>query len=563
MSFTTAMIEKLSGHLELNLNFFEAIVQCSDDAIISKTLAGIVTSWNRGAEAIFGYTADEMVGQPMTVIFPAGRENEEKVILERIKQGEKVDHFETVRQRKDGTLVDVSVTISPIRDNDGTIVGASKIARDISGQKLLEQQLIASVDQFEDLYNHAPCGYHSLDRNGVFIKINDTELEWLGCERHEVIGKMKMTHFLSSESKALFMKMYPQFMASGNIENLEFDLISRSGKLRQVSAGATAIKDAEGNYLMSRSVLYDVTELKTAQQELQKLNVEQHVMLDNELIGIVKLRNRRAIWVNKAMERLFGYEEGELEGQSSRILYTDESSYEAIGAAAYPILNANGTYRTQIELRKKCGEKFWVDVSGTKISDTNNESMWIMLDISAQKKHEQDIEHIAYHDILTGLPNRLLVSDRLKQALANAGRTNQSLAVCYLDLDGFKPVNDIYGHSAGDKLLIEIAKRMLETVRGNDTVGRLGGDEFVLLLVGLESDAECQFVLQRVIAAINSPICIDGTIEVILGASIGVTLFPSDSSEPDTLLRHADYAMYHAKKSGRNQICFCAEANNN
>ena len=157
---------------------------------------------------------------------------------------------------------------------------------------------------------------------------------------------------------------------------------------------------------------------------------------------------------------------------------------------------------------------------------------------------------------MTGLPNRLLVSDRLNQALAQAERAEQSLVVCYLDLDGFKPVNDSFGHAAGDKLLIEIARRLQASVRANDTVGRLGGDEFVLLLTGLENVEEYQAALERVVEAIRQPVSLDETYEATVTSSIGIALFPQDASSPDTLLRYADQAMYAAKQNGRNRCHF-------
>jgi diguanylate cyclase (GGDEF)-like protein len=171
-------------------------------------------------------------------------------------------------------------------------------------------------------------------------------------------------------------------------------------------------------------------------------------------------------------------------------------------------------------------------------------------------RYQDKIEQIAFHDALTGLPNRLLVADRLHQALAQAERSGQMLAVCYLDLDGFKPVNDTFGHAAGDTLLIEIASRLKASIRANDTVGRLGGDEFVLLLTGLGNVGEYRVALQRVIEAINQPVAIDETSEATVTASIGITLFPQDATDPDTLLRQADQAMYAAKQGGRNRCQF-------
>lgn len=545
--------------LNLKAELFEAIIESSDDAIISKTLDGRVTSWNPGATAIFGYSAEEMLGNNIAVLFPPGREDEEASILEQIQRGDKVDHFETVRLRKDGTLVDLSVTISPIRDDQGQIIGASKIARDISQRKLYEQQLHASKEQIADLYNHAPCGYHSLDSEGVIININDTELEWLGREREEVIGKLNFADCLTPSSKELFYSRFKEFMARGRAQNFEYEIVGKNGEPRFISLSATAIRDSQGNYLKSRSILYDITELKQTQIALQQLTIEQQAMLHTDLIGIVKLRNRRAVWLNPEMERLFGYSTGELVGTSSRILYPDDASYEAMYEAAYPILSSGGVYRTEIQFVTKAGKQIWVDLSGEQLSYSNSDSIWLMKDITEQKLQHQHIESIAFHDSLTGLPNRMLVVNRLQHALAQAERLGQSVAISYLDLDGFKHVNDTFGHAVGDELLLELANRMQASVRITDTVGRLGGDEFVLLLTFINSFDEFQIILQRVIDAINLPVSLSISTHVTVGASIGVTVFPSDSSDPNILLQHADQAMYQAKKSGRNRICIYGE----
>lgn len=538
---------------ELKAKLLEALVESSDDAIISKNLDGIVTTWNKGAETIFGYCHEEMLGQPLLVLFPPGHENEEQEIINQIQQGKKVDHFETCRVRKDGTLVDVSVSISPIRNSTGQIIGASKIARDISKQKQLERQLATTKEKLEDLYNKAPCGYHSLDADGILVDINDTELNWLGVTREQVIGKRLFTDFITDASKELFNANYLNFKKLNFIQDVELELTHIDGCRHVVSV--SAIKDDDGHFLRSRTVLYDISELKKTQVELLRISAEQEAMLNNELIGIVKLKNRQTLYVNQEFERIFGYEKGELINTPSRMLYPDDASYEALGKAAYPRLKFNSVFRTQLELLRKNGEKIWVDASGVMLPYSNEETMWMMRDITDQVEYQQKIENIAYHDILTGLPNRLLVTDRLQQALAQANRTQQHLAVCYLDLDGFKPVNDQYGHAAGDKLLIEIAKRMQAAVRPSDTVGRLGGDEFVLLLTNFDNANDYAPILKRALKAINFPIELDNSCEVAVGASIGLTLFPGDNSDPDLLLRHADQAMYQAKKSGRNRIC--------
>ena len=170
-------------------------------------------------------------------------------------------------------------------------------------------------------------------------------------------------------------------------------------------------------------------------------------------------------------------------------------------------------------------------------------------DITEAKQHQQHLERMAYHDSLTQLPNRTLLSDRLNQAFSRAERTGELLAVCCLDLDGFKPVNDSLGHEAGDHLLIQLAERMNRFLRESDTVARIGGDEFALLLNGLHNIEECRITLERLLSDIRAPYIVAGQ-TVTVSSSIGYTIYPFDKSESDTLLRHADQAMYQAKLNG-------------
>jgi diguanylate cyclase (GGDEF)-like protein/PAS domain S-box-containing protein len=173
-------------------------------------------------------------------------------------------------------------------------------------------------------------------------------------------------------------------------------------------------------------------------------------------------------------------------------------------------------------------------------------------DVTERVEHQRQLEHIAHYDALTGVPNRALLADRLVQALARAKRERGLMAVCYVDLDGFKQINDSFGHDAGDKVLVEVTRRIKEAVREEDTVARLGGDEFVVLLVGLQAAEECVGSLQRMLESINRPIAVRGAV-LNISASIGVALYPEDEEDADTLLRHADQAMYVAKQSGKNR----------
>jgi len=168
------------------------------------------------------------------------------------------------------------------------------------------------------------------------------------------------------------------------------------------------------------------------------------------------------------------------------------------------------------------------------------------------KQHKKELKRIAHYDALTDIPNRVLLADRLKQAIGQAKRTEKLLGICYLDLDGFKPVNDTFGHQTGDQVLIKIAQRMNNILREEDTVARLGGDEFVVLLPNLNHEEECIATLKRLLEVIALPICIQSQ-SFLVTASIGVSIFPNDDNGPDVLLGHADQAMYIAKQLGKNR----------
>lgn len=360
------MPESVKKHIKPIDDFFQNIIQSSDDAIISKSLDGIVNSWNPAAETIFGYTAAEMIGQSMLVLFPPDRLEEENIIIEKIKRGENVVHFETERLRKDHKLIHVSVTISPIYNDKKQIIGASKIARDISERKVTEAALAISEKRFEDLYNHAPCGYHSLDQDGFIININHTELQWIGFDKEEVIGKMKFTDFCNEEGKQKFTQNYPQFIATGHIEDLEFDLISKNGITRQVSISATAIKDHEGNLVKSRSVVHDITEMKKSQSVFQLENEKNKVLLSSASDGIHILDDQgNVVEFSDSFAEMLGYNHEE-----ARKLNVSDWDAQIEQDQLVPLVNKfMGEWHTfETKHRRKDGTVFDVEINAKGIT---------------------------------------------------------------------------------------------------------------------------------------------------------------------------------------------------
>ena len=262
----------------------------------------------------------------------------------------------------------------------------------------------------------------------------------------------------------------------------------------------------------------------------------------------------RILDVNPAFTRITGYTRDEAIGLNPRILHSglhDVSWFARIWRS----LKVDGHWRGEIWNRRKNGEIFPELEDISAVYDDNGEVrhyVAVFSDISQQKAHEAELARIANYDLLTGLPNRRLLTDRLSQAMARAQRDGKLLAVAYLDLDGFKPINDVNGHAVGDLLLVEVGQRLKRGLRGDDTLARLGGDEFVMLLGDLDSPQACIASLERALEAVRAPASIHDKI-LNISASIGVTLYPADAGDGDSLLRHADQAMYAAKQAGKNR----------
>lgn len=263
--------------------------------------------------------------------------------------------------------------------------------------------------------------------------------------------------------------------------------------------------------------------------------------------------NTAIVDINPAFTRITGYSREEAIGRSPKILASGRHGQEFY-AQMWQSLLEHDFWQGEIWNRRKSGEVYAEMLAISVVRDNTGQLqnyIGVFSDISRLKTHEAELHQIAHYDVLTGVPNRRLLADRLGQAIARALRSGKPLAVCYLDLDGFKPINDRYGHAAGDHLLVEIAERLKGVLRTDDTLARLGGDEFVMLLTDLAQTEEARHVLDRVLAAVSAPVLIEDTL-VRISASIGVTIFPADEADADTLLRHADQAMYRAKEAGKN-----------
>ena len=260
--------------------------------------------------------------------------------------------------------------------------------------------------------------------------------------------------------------------------------------------------------------------------------------------------------VNAMFTQITGYSREEAIGRNPRILLSSGRHEKAFFAARAQALQKHGHWVGEVWNRRKNGEDFAEMLTVSVVRDPAGAVLnyvALFTDITPLKKHQDELEHIAHYDALTGMPNRVLLADRLQQAMLQSQRRKSALAVAYLDLDGFKPVNDQHGHEVGDQLLVTLSQRMKASLRESDTLARIGGDEFVALLVDIGERRDCELLLSRLLQAAATPVRVDGAL-LQLSASIGVTLYPQDNADADQLVRHADQAMYLAKQAGKNRF---------
>jgi diguanylate cyclase (GGDEF)-like protein/PAS domain S-box-containing protein len=399
------------------------------------------------------------------------------------------------------------------------------------------------------VFNNAGDAIFVKDAKCRLLLVNDAFCKIFGLSRNDIIGKTLAEKVLPEEQKH-FLAIDRQVISEGKEILCEEKLTPCGGETQTILTRKNRFIDSKGNYFIV-GVIHDITERKQTEEKLKlAASVFSHA---REEIFITDA-NGFIIEVNDAFTRITGYSRGEVIGQNPRFLQSGRQSakfYEDMWKA----LLQEGHWSGEVWNRRKNGEINAVMKTISAVLDEHgNTTHYVSLgnDITAMKKHQEQLEHIAQYDILTNLPNRSLLADRLSQAMLQCNRHKQSLAVVFLDLDGFKSVNDAYGHDVGDDLLIALSERMKEALREGDTLARIGGDEFVAVLADLDNVEDCQVVLERLLLASSEPVTVSDFLFNV-SASIGVTFYPQDNVDADQLMRHADQAMYVAKASGKNQ----------
>jgi diguanylate cyclase (GGDEF)-like protein/PAS domain S-box-containing protein len=452
--------------------------------------------------------------------------------------------------RPDGCIRWMHLRSEPKRLADGRWVNHGFV-EDVTERKESDAALRTLQNRFAVAFRASPIAASIAGvADGRFIEVNDKWQRDFGWTRAELMGRSSLDIGIWPDD-ASRRSWIEALGLAGHLYDHVTRWRRRDGALRDVSISAEII-DMDGEPCVLAFVV-DVTDRLQAERALAASEARNRAIVEtaNEGIWIID-PEARVSFVNQRMADMLGCTQDEVLGRSADDFMYPEDLDAHREQIAKRREGKSGSYERRF--RRRDGTELWTQVSGTAMMNPDGSyggAFGMFTDIGHLKEQQRQLEHIAHFDVLTGIPNRVLLADRMHQALAQARRSSHLLAVCYVDLDGFKPINDAYGHAAGDRLLVEIAHRLREGLRGGDTVARLGGDEFVLLL-GIERREECEVAVGRVLESIAQPLTVAGR-PVTISASIGVSLYPLDDADPDTLLRHADQAMYGAKQNGRNR----------
>lgn len=414
------------------------------------------------------------------------------------------------------------------------------------------EQLLATQSFLRTVLDTVPQRIFWKDKESRYLGANKIFAKDAGVTNpEELIGKDD--YQLSWSAQAPLYQLDDQNVIESKKPKLNYEepQTNAAGKTIWLRTSKVPLFDQNEKILGVLGVYDDITELKGYHDKLKLMNSMFEHTQESILITNGK---KELIDVNPAFINATGYQRDEILGQNPRFLKSGHQSDEFY-KIMWHCLDMNGYWSGEIWNKKKDGEIYPTFTTISAIKNVNGDVdhyVGIASDITELKKHEKQLERIAHYDALTGIPNRVLLADRMKHAIAQAKRDKKLLAVCYIDLDGFKLINDTFGHHIGDQVLITSTERITLLIRESDTVARLGGDEFVILLQGLENTEECIHCLERLLVGLAEPIVVDGLTTTVT-ASIGFTIYPIDDQDPDTLLRHADYAMYTAKQSGKNR----------
>ncbi|MCU7868683.1 MAG: EAL domain-containing protein [Candidatus Thiodiazotropha sp. (ex Lucinoma borealis)] len=515
------------------------------------------TAWSK----VTGFPLDESLNRPFTDFIHADDQHSCEDLFTSLIQQNKDFHHQKIRcLHKTNSFRWIEVHAQPIVDSSGKVTGLSGTLTDFTERKQLQTELQESEARFRSFFeNNTSVMLLIAPTSGEIMAANTTAATFYGYPLKQLIG-MPISHINTMPEEKIREERERALREKCNYFLFQHRLAS--GEIRDVEVYSTPIQ-TDGHDLLF-TIVHDITDRRKIERALEKINASQTALIE-ALPDTIFFKDGEGRWLvtNQAAKKLFKLDEIEWQGKTEQELAIIRPAYKA---AHHQRLIEDEYAWQQARLSKfeeqivdKAGKTHLYDVRKIPIFNTDGEREGLVTvgrDVTMQREHQQQLEYIAHYDALTKLPNRVLLADRLHQAMAQTHRQQQGLAVVYLDLDGFKEINDIHGHETGDHLLTIVASRMKSTLRDGDTIARLGGDEFVVVLIGLTDIKASEQMLMRLLAAVAQPIQVDD-ISLRISGSLGVTFYPQmDEVDADQLLRQSDQAMYQAKLSGKNRYHF-------
>jgi diguanylate cyclase (GGDEF)-like protein/PAS domain S-box-containing protein len=500
-----------------------------------------------------GFTRDMAIGRFPEDVYPPEVYEEVRPHVERAIQGSE-SYFERVMRVPSGEERWVRVRISPRRDAAGVVRGYYAVSTDIHEIHLAQAEIEDKERQLRQVIDSVPTPMCYVDADLRYRYVNNAFLDYIGLRPQDIVGR-QVVEVLGEER---FRLLHPHLDRLRTGEALAVERLVRyaDGRARWMVVRLTP-RISNGEYLGYYATTSDIHEQKMVEEELRRANSILSAHFDNTPLAVIEWDPELRIvrWSGQA-EPVFGWKPAEALGRSMdswRLVYEDDEP--GVAATVRELVQGPGRHATLLNRNyRKDGSVIWVEWHYSALRDEAGNLVSILSlaqDVSSRIQAEERLQYMATHDGLTGLPNSVLLNDRLEAALVRARRSGGRVCVMFLDLDHFKDVNDTLGHRVGDQLLKELARRIRGALRQSDVLARVSGDEFVFVMEDIPDENAPELVARKVLDEVRRPFHLEGH-ELHVSGSLGLALHPEDGADADTLLKNADAAMYHAKELGRN-----------
>lgn len=517
----------------------------SDLVVIAGSEQNIIAV-NPAYEKITGYSGQDVLGRKFWNILSEDDDVASAQEIAAYLQSQTSWQGEMTKRHKDGQQVTGLLQVNVIRNERGDIINYIAVFKDLSHLRESE----AKVRKLSLAIEQSPSSIVMTTPDAEIEYTNPQFLRSSGYSADEVLGVNPRILQSGQTPQRTYEELWAR-ISTGKVWHGEFINRRKDGTVYHERSSISPVLDDKGQLTGYLGVKHDITAEREAERNMR---LAASVIANTAECVLICDAHEVIIEVNPAFTRLTGYSNEEVVGRHASLLEADGRNDEVL-QGMYVTLDAEGMWQGEYWIKHKDGSMRVTSSSVSVLKESSGSVTHyvnIFSDITEAKQHQEVLKKQAHSDPLTGLANRVLLQKRMEQAITRAGDEDGCFAVCFLDLDGFKEINDTLGHNAGDDLLIIIAQRLKNVLSGNDTVARIGGDEFVILLNPIGGIEECKIVADRMLKAVAEPVGLGKNLAIVTG-SIGITLYPLDNSDGERLLRHADRAMYQAKQKGHNR----------